>query len=496
VSSRPTEPTFQPDPGSDTPSNSKTDPGIESCEEPSDTIIPLAARGVKVVLDDEGMRIETRRGRIRGRRVRYGDITHFASLPSGFWLGTRSRIMALRRGRFHDRDDADRLAREISRKIAQQPHGLGRLARNSHINNLASHSQPQRAARWVTLLCVAIYLLQLEDPFVQQVGALIPRLVDEGQLWRLVTANFLHGVSPIPVHLVFNILGLLVLASLVERPLGTPRTIVILGLSGLTAMGVSYATRSVGVVGASGMVMGLAGAAVALEFHFSDRLPTWWRIPRTPFVLILLFEFVKDYFAPGIAGEAHLGGFVGGYLATLLLARPALMGTPARGSMRRLAWGFTALGAICFMIAAPLLLRSPRALERYAWQLLGTMDLGAGSDNDLAWRMATETSASYDQLEPALELAERAVDLTDRSDPDILDTLAEVLFARGDVAGALQAIDEAIGLTRGEDYYVEQRLRFTGERARDDRPPAPLIPWPLRERLLEQEEFEEPGIVI
>jgi tetratricopeptide (TPR) repeat protein len=124
------------------------------------------------------------------------------------------------------------------------------------------------------------------------------------------------------------------------------------------------------------------------------------------------------------------------------------------------------------------------------------MDLGAGSDNDLAWRMATETSASYDQLEPALELAERAVELTDRSDPDILDTLAEVLFVRGDVDGALRAIDEAIGLTRGEEYYVEQRRRFTGERDPDDRPPAPLLPWPLREHFREQEEFEEPGILI
>ena len=461
-----------------------------------DTIIPLAARGEKVVLDGEGMRIETKRGRTRGRRVSYGDITHVASLSSGFWLGTRSRIMSLRRGRFHERDGADRLVREISRKIAQQPHGLAQLARNSHINNLARHSRPQRAARWVTLVCVAIYLLQLEDPFVQEVGALVPRLVDEGQLWRLVTANFLHAVSPIPVHLVFNILGLLVLAFLVERPLGTPRTIVVLGLSGLSAMLISYATGSVGVVGASGMVMGLAGAAVALEFHLSERLPTWWRIPRTPFVLILLFELVKDQYAPGIAGEAHLGGFAGGYLTTLLLARPALMGAPARDSLRGLAWGLVALTAICFLIVTPLLLRSPRALERYAWQLLGTMDLGVGSDNDLAWRMATETSASYDQLEPALELAERAAELTDRSDPDILDTLAEVLFVRGDVDGALGAIDEAIGLTRGEEYYVEQRRRFTGERDPDDRPPAPLLPWPLRERFREQEEFEEPGILI
>ena len=72
----------------------------------------------------------------------------------------------------------------------------------------------------------------------------------------------------------------------------------------------------------------------------------------------------------------------------------------------------------------------------------------------------------------AAALAERAVAATDRRNPDLLDTLAEALFALGDIPGALIAIDEAIDLSGGERYFVEQRRRFIGERAADDRPEA------------------------
>ena len=55
-------------------------------------------------------------------------------------------------------------------------------------------------------------------------------------------------------------------------------------------------------------------------------------------------------------------------------------------------------------------------------------------------------------------------------------------------------IDEAIRLTRGEDYYVQQRRRYVGERAFDDRPDPPL-PWALRVQELD-DELDPEGILI
>ena len=80
------------------------------------------------------------------------------------------------------------------------------------------------------------------------------------------------------------------------------------------------------------------------------------------------------------------------------------------------------------------------------------------------------------------------MNLSERSDPNILDTLAEVFFQMGRSTDALATIDEAIRLEPGERYFREQRQRFTGERPSEDRPAPPgfepLYPVPL----------EEPGI--
>ncbi len=94
--------------------------------------------------------------------------------------------------------------------------------------------------------------------------------------------------------------------------------------------------------------------------------------------------------------------------------------------------------------------------------------------------MVTETHPSDLALHAAEALAERAVEGSGRADPDFLDTLAEVLFAAGDIAGALATIDEAILISAGDRYFWEQRRRFSGERAADDRPEPPTLPWIFR----------------
>jgi hypothetical protein len=99
--------------------------------------------------------------------------------------------------------------------------------------------------------------------------------------------------------------------------------------------------------------------------------------------------------------------------------------------------------------------------------------------NNRAWLLATRSNPTPEQLSVARRLAERAVDETERRDATILDTLAEVEFLLGHRDAALAIIDEAIEREPRETYYREQRRRFLGERARDDRPdpPLPAVPW-------------------
>ena len=105
------------------------------------------------------------------------------------------------------------------------------------------------------------------------------------------------------------------------------------------------------------------------------------------------------------------------------------------------------------------------------------MEVSGYRDNELAWRMLTESQLTERGVEVALALAERAADVTQWRNPDVLDTLAEALFAVGDRWGALRVIDQAIALTGGADYFIQQRRRFTGERGAEDRPDPPANPW-------------------
>lgn len=456
--------------------------------------IALARRDREFAFDANGLRIDTGRSRLRSPRIAYDDITHYATSRFGFWLGTKRRIFSIRRSRFLDPDGPERLSRALTRAIAQRPHGFDQLARMSEIHGLARRPFRQYASRSFALVCIAVYLAQLRDPFITEVGALTPLLVDVGQFYRLVSANFLHGVALVPLHLVFNVLGLVGLALLVERPLGALRTGVVMGMSGLAAMFSSYLFGYGTVMGASGIVMGLAGAALCLELHHCDRLPVWWRVPRRPFIALLLIECVTGFALPFVAGEAHFGGFVAGYLATRWVTGRGALARPHPRWLRRVAVAMAVLTGVALLNAGFLVLRESSALEHYARQLLSSPDSSVDADNSVAWRMATESRASVAQLEAAQRLAERAADRTAYQNPEILDTLAEVLFVRGDSDAALAIIDEAIRITHGEDYYVEQRRRFTGERDFDDHPPPPR-PWDDFDRHLEAA-FEEPGILI
>jgi hypothetical protein len=118
--------------------------------------------------------------------------------------------------------------------------------------------------------------------------------------------------------------------------------------------------------------------------------------------------------------------------------------------------------------------------------------------NDYAWMIATAPEVTQDELEAALSLAERAVAETGRSEPTILDTLAEVQFGLGRDADAIHTIDEAIALEPDDDYYREQRRRFTGERARDDRPEyiPPMFRDPNETHPPVEIEPEDPGLTV
>ncbi|MCA9504611.1 MAG: rhomboid family intramembrane serine protease [Myxococcota bacterium] len=450
------------------------------------------ARSGAVELLPHGFRVIEPRGLKRSPTHLYDTITHVHDGASLLLIGTTAGLITLRHTDFPDPKTGPAALRSaLLERVAAQPDGARQLAEMERLEAMGDERRGCWAVWTVSALCLLVTALQLREPELEQMGAFMPELFLRGETWRAVTAHFLHGLSPaprfvswllgglpwLPFHLAVNVGGLLVLGHLVERPLGTTRTILVLGASAVgTLAGILYSGH-VEVIGASGLVAGLAGALLALELHDPAAVPSYWRLPRRLFfgALILQFVVVDQIFDRYVAGGAHLGGFAGGYVGAWLIGRVSGNALVPEPRLRLAAIGVVLVGVGGLLGILPLARHEPAALERHAMRLLDTpaaLYLNV-HENAAAWFIATEGEATPEALDLAIALADRAVTSTQRLHPGHLDTLAEALFQSGDALGAVLTIEEAMRLAPFEPYYFEQRRRFLGERHPDDRPPPP-----------------------
>jgi membrane associated rhomboid family serine protease len=433
----------------------------------------LRGRPGAITLEDAGLHHPT--GARFGGPVYtdYSDITHIATSPRAVWLAARRSTYVIGRRTFVDPNGPEHLVRALLEQIARRPGGSAQLARMAQIEETARTRTPLRATWGLFFACLAIYALQIARGIeISQVGYFDSILAADGDWWRIFTANLLHaGV----LHLVLNLLSLVAVGPLVERPLGTAATVCVMASTGVAGMAASAFWSSGAVVGVSGIVCGLVGALVWIELRFADQLPAWWRLPRRALYGVIIGTALIS-FLPFVATGAHVGGFVAGITTAALLAGRALPGRSSGRLVRAMATASVAIAVLAVGAAGYELERPGEFAARNAVRLLRLPGISAEVLNNTAWEIAVDERSSPQLLEAALELAERAADETDHAQAHILDTLAEVHFQLGNREAAVTAIDEAILRAPDEDYYREQRRRFLGERDPEDRPYLPPQP--------------------
>jgi membrane associated rhomboid family serine protease len=431
-----------------------------------------------VALEAEGFHHPTS-PRGRGHAfTRYADLTHVAATPRALWIGTRRSVYPLPRSLFVDPAGPQRLAQALLERVAREPGGAEQLARMRELDRMALSAPAPRATWILAAACLAVFALQVVHAAdVFDVGYFSLPLFTDGDLWRAFTAGLLHGF---PLHLAVNVAGLVLVGRLAERSLGTPRLLCVMGTSEVASMAASAAVDSGGVVGISGVVFGLAGALLFVELRRASELPATWRFPRLALVAVIagiLLDALLGFAIPLIAGEAHLGGFAAGFATAALTTRSAPLHAPAGPASRAAAAAVVAASLLSVGAAAAALISAGDYRAAHAARIARLPGISPSELNNHAWLIAIDGDSTRDQLEAALLLAKRAVEATERQDPTILDTLAEVLFQLGRAQLAVAVIDEAIHRAPGESYYREQRRRFTGERDPDDRPPDPALRW-------------------
>ncbi len=169
------------------------------------------------------------------------------------------------------------------------------------------------------LVNVAMFCLQMFlGPWLERLLALWP--IGYGFLpWQVVSYAFLHGSIG---HLFFNMLGLWMFGSELERLWGGKRYLQFYFASVLTAaltqLVVGLLVGGAPTVGASG---GLFGLLLAFGMMFPNRIimPLFPPIPMKAKTFVMVFGGLELLFgvtgtASGVAHFAHLGGMLGGFL--------------------------------------------------------------------------------------------------------------------------------------------------------------------------------------
>ncbi|WP_209885300.1 rhomboid family intramembrane serine protease [Nocardia goodfellowii] len=174
---------------------------------------------------------------------------------------------------------------------------------------------------------------------------LVPGLVSYGQWERVVGSGFLHFG---PIHLALNMFALWIVGRSLEPVLGRLRYIAIYAvalLAGSAACMVFQAPNSVSA-GASCAVYGLFGAITVLLIRVKQN-------PNQMFILIGINVFIS-FSLPGLSLAGHLGGLLGGTLATLgVLFLPEWLGAKSQEAARSIGWAsIVSIGLISLVVIA------------------------------------------------------------------------------------------------------------------------------------------------
>jgi len=134
-----------------------------------------------------------------------------------------------------------------------------------------------------------------------------------GQVWRLITAGYLHGGL---LHLLFNCYALSILGPLIEGSFGGRRLFVLYTTSGIAALSVSTLFHPyIPTVGASGSLFGLMGFAF---FYGRFRGGSVGRAVADQLLRWIVFSAIM-ILMPGIDNLAHIGGFLCGAALAFVL---------------------------------------------------------------------------------------------------------------------------------------------------------------------------------
>lgn len=178
-----------------------------------------------------------------------------------------------------------------------------------------------KATAIILAINIFMYLWTLASHEIINWGALTwMHALQQGELYRLVTSNFLHyGFD----HLFNNMIVFLLVGSRLEPIFGTGRYVALYlgaGISGsiVSAAYYMHTGEMVASVGASGAIFGLIGAMLWILVKNRGYQKEFY---GGGVVLMIAGSLYHGFSTMGIDNAAHIGGCIGGFLLAILLYR-------------------------------------------------------------------------------------------------------------------------------------------------------------------------------
>lgn len=169
-------------------------------------------------------------------------------------------------------------------------------------------------------LCFLMYIVTLimgsSNVIYLILGANYAPLIKNGEIFRLITYAFLHGSI---IHLLVNMYSLFIVGRQIENNFGKVRLLIIYFISALSG-GLLSALFSDGIsIGASGAIFGLLGALLYFGLHFRLYLTDALISKIIP---IIILNLLIGFTVTGIDNACHIGGLIGGFLASMAVGVP------------------------------------------------------------------------------------------------------------------------------------------------------------------------------
>lgn len=135
----------------------------------------------------------------------------------------------------------------------------------------------------------------------------------QGHWWTVLTAIYLHGGL---LHILFNVLWIRQLGPDVGELYGPVRYFIIFTAAGVIGFLASNFLSGAPTIGASGSIFGLLAALIVYgRWHGGSMMAMMTRQVWQWAIILLIFGFLMS----GVNNYAHVGGFVGGWIAARLL---------------------------------------------------------------------------------------------------------------------------------------------------------------------------------